>query len=532
MTEMSGVGYRAAAAYVSISCLAFFLIFCHLGERLMWGDELTTALLAVNIEKFGLPKVSDGKNIVTYMGEETDADTYGNWTWSPWLSEYLAAGSFMLFGQTTTAARLPFAVTGFLSVALIAFVAFRIYGSHEVAVMSMLFLTASEAFILHARQCRYYSLVIFAEIVFIGGVYLLLKGRRAAGVALLAAALTVQFYSNYIVVAGNLAAFIVLVVIVYKRYDKLWRSAAAVFSFFTLAAMPWIVYARPWRQAGRIGRENIAEKIVYYLWEMNFHIVALVIFIVPIVYSFRKKSMKQPNEGRTRQPSDDMETFLWILIPAVVASVSLAPGVFLRYLLPIFPAAFVLQAAILNRYIGGKVIRYACVLILCLTNYAAYYPLYPIKLLDPSNIPFRIHSPALPLTKLIRETYTPYTDRLWDVVNFLKKEGAGGETVFIAESALPLMFYNGMKIIDARSERGKNLKAFPDWIFSKSASVPADDPPMYPSKEIADLYIPISLRVHTSRKCGSIPEPDMHESFTSKDMEELLVFRKIKARMP
>ncbi|MBF0319402.1 MAG: glycosyltransferase family 39 protein, partial [Nitrospirae bacterium] len=221
---MSRLDYKTAAAYVLISCLAFFLIFYHLGDRLMWGDELTTALLAVNINKFGLPKVSDEKNVITYIGEEIDADKYGNWIWSPWLAEYLAAASFKLFGQSTAAARMPFAIIGFLSVALIAFAAYRIYGSHEIALMSMLFLAASEAFVLHARQCRYYSLVIFAAIVLILGVCLLLKGRRAGGITLLATALTIQFYTNYIVVAGSLAALFILAVVVYKRYDKLWRS--------------------------------------------------------------------------------------------------------------------------------------------------------------------------------------------------------------------------------------------------------------------------------------------------------------------
>ncbi|MBF0567316.1 MAG: glycosyltransferase family 39 protein [Nitrospirae bacterium] len=520
---MSRVDCRAAAAYVFILLLAFFLIFYHLGDRLMWGDEAETALLAVNIEKFGLPKVSDGVNTITYMGDNIDTDNNGNWTWSPWLSEYLTAASFKLFGQSTTTARLPFAIAGFLSVALIAFVVYRIYGSHEISVMSMLLLSTSEVFVLHVRQCRYYSLVIFAEIVFIWGVYMLLKGRRVAGIALAAAALTIQFYGNYIVVAGSVAAFVVLAVISYKRYDRLWRSASAIFIFFTLTALPWIVYARPWRQAGYVGRENIAEKVVYYLWEMNFHIVALVIFIVPPIYIL----ITSPNEDRQRQPADDIEMFLWILIPSVAASVSVAPGVYLRYLLPLLPAVYVLQSVILKRYIGGKAIRYILVLILCLTNYAAYYPLYPIKLLDPSNVPFKIHQPGLSLPTLIRETYAPYADRTGDVVRFLKKEGADGQSVYIADSGMSLIFYNGMRVINAKNELIGNLKELPDWIFTESVAVQAKKaPPIYPPKEIADNYIPISLKVHASGKSGSIPEPDMHESFASKDMEELLVFRK------
>lgn len=524
---MPAINYKAAVLYVLIGCLALFLIFYHLGERPMWGDELTTALLSVNIIKFGLPKVSDGKNSITYMGEGIDSDKYGNWTWTPWLAEYLTAVSFKLFGQTTAAARLPFAIIGFICVALMAFVVWRIYGSHEISLMSMLFLTTSEVFILHVRQCRYYSLIVAAEIVFIWGVYVLLKGRRQAGTALLAAALTVQFYSNYIVIAGSIVALCVLLATIYRRYDGVLRGGAAAFIIFSALSMPWILYARPWRQAGHTGNENIVEKVVYYLWEMNFHIVALIIFLVPLIYQL----IKPHDEQRVRQPADDVQLYLWILIPSVAATVSLAPGVFLRYLLPLLPASLILQSVILKRCLGrgacGRVVRVALVLVLCLTNFAAYYPFYPIKLLDPSNVPFKIHSPGLSLPTLIRATYTPYSDRPGDVIKFLKKEGAEGQSVLTSDSGMSLIFYNGMRIINSSTESLENLKELPDWIFTESAAVlPKRQPPMYPSKEIAALYTPITLRVHASRKCGAIPEPDMHESFSSQDWEDLLVFRK------
>ncbi|KWT85002.1 ArnT family glycosyltransferase [Candidatus Magnetominusculus xianensis] len=520
---MPQIDYKAVAGYVLVLCLAFFLMFYHIGERPMWGDELTTALLAVNIGKFGLPKVSDGTNTITYMGEGIDADKYGNWTWSPWLAEYLAAGSIKIFGKSTAAARLPFAITGFLSVALLGFIVYRIYGSHEISLMSMLFMSTSEVFILHVRQCRYYPLIVFAEIMFIGGVYLLLKGRRTAAVTLMAAALTIQFYSNYIVVAGTLIAFAFFTAYIYKRYDKVISTGAAAVILFAVAAAPWIVYARPWRQAGYAGKENIIEKIAYYLWEMNFHITALIVFIVPLIYL----AIKSMNDNRERQVADDMEAFFWILIPYVIATVSLAPGVFLRYLLPLLPAVFVLQSAILKRYIGSQAVRLACAALLCLTNYAAYYPLYPIKLLDPINIPFQIHQPRLPLTTLISAAYTPYADRTGDIINFLKKEGADGQSLFIADSGMSLIFYNGMRIINTKTDIAGNIKELPDWIFTETAAVlPKKPPPMYPSKEIADLYTPITLKVHASRKSGSIPEPDMHEFFAPEEMEDILVFRR------
>ena len=51
--------------YVAIVLFAAFALFYHLDDRLLWGDEAETALLAVNITKFGVPTVTDGKNVVT-----------------------------------------------------------------------------------------------------------------------------------------------------------------------------------------------------------------------------------------------------------------------------------------------------------------------------------------------------------------------------------------------------------------------------------------------------------------------------------
>ena len=77
------------------------------------------------------------------------------------------------------------------------------YRDHWITLASIVLLSSSEIFLLHARQCRYYSLSVLAQIVFIYAIYQLLAGNRK-GVGILALALILQFYSNYIIVLANL----------------------------------------------------------------------------------------------------------------------------------------------------------------------------------------------------------------------------------------------------------------------------------------------------------------------------------------
>ena len=190
-----------AGCYMVFFGFAFFLLFYHLDNHLLWEDEAETAVLAKNIVQFGVPRTFDGTNYIVLHGA-IDETSKHIWIWSPWLQEYVAATSFSLFGPTTWAARAPFALFGWCSLVLLARVAFKIYRSHWIALSSALLLGTSEVFLLHARQCRYYSISVFAEILLMYGIHQLCAKKRD-GVWLAALALILQFYSNYIIAVGE-----------------------------------------------------------------------------------------------------------------------------------------------------------------------------------------------------------------------------------------------------------------------------------------------------------------------------------------
>ena len=161
--------------------LAAILLFWGLTEKYLWQDEAVTAVLAVRMLKFGRPMAYDGKNLLTIDMQDEDDDAslskrtkepqaaidyyyeQGNfkrdttWKWQPWGLFAIAAVGIKLFGQTTLGARLPFALAGFATVPLLFYLVRRQFGSFQAAALSAVLLVCNSYWILHARQCRYYS---------------------------------------------------------------------------------------------------------------------------------------------------------------------------------------------------------------------------------------------------------------------------------------------------------------------------------------------------------------------------------------
>ncbi|MBF0319405.1 MAG: glycosyltransferase family 39 protein [Nitrospirae bacterium] len=497
-----------------------FVLFYNLDGRLLWNDEAETALLAGNVIKYGLPKVVvDGKNLIAYTATSADSNEKQVWIWSPWLKEYVAAASFSLLGKSTAAARLPFAVAGFLGVVLFARLVFTMYGSHETAIIAMLFFISSELFILHVRQCRYYSTVIFAEVWLILGLYHLFNARYRRGALHMAMALAVQFYCNYIIVIGNVLAIALTALIANEHNRRLsWRYIASGLAAFTLMAAPWILYARPWVQKGFIYMNFYFNNLRFYAVEVNFHLFPYILLLIPAGY----KAFKWGTGGKRLFPADNtprqsaVEFFLWILIPLQLIIFSLAPGQFLRYVTSLIPVVSAIQALLIMRYIKAALVRYVLAGLICLTN---FLPVYGLYLLNYG------HKPAFPIINLVRSIAAPYSDRMEDVIRFLKKEAAPNESILVFDTEFPLMFYTGMQIIDGRLHSEKPIQK-PDWIFLKCVSCMFDIEPMELPASILNGYNRIEIEVHNTKTGGMIPDPDRYEYFSAEDKETFAIYKR------
>lgn len=506
--EVSQSSKAFLIAYVLLFVSAFWLLFYHLDSHLLWGDEAETTLLARNVVQFGVPQTFDGTNYVLLHGTIDETPTHV-WIWSPWVQNYLAASSFILFGQSTWAARAPFALIGWCCLPLLALLVFKIYRNHWVAIGAVALLATSEVFLLHARQCRYYSVAVFSEIIFIFGVFEMLALRRR-GLWLAALALVLQFYSNYIIAVANLPALFCVAWMLWNHGKTAVLQAAAVPAILAVAALPWLLYAHPWKQTWAIGDAHYPAKALQYLATAHFLFVPLCIFVLPPLgwLSNRRKPEVLP------KIAVQWERFLLLLMPLYLGVILLAPGCYTRYELPLLPLLCVLAAAWIFRYVKWRALAIALLLVQMTTNFFPVVSAFPFR----NGHPFRF-----PLADYISGLAGPYTNRLADVLDFFKSHARPGQTVLSNDPEFPLAFYTRLVVIDEKFMSPIPGRP-PDWILPLPASAVAPQPPVPPPEDIKRYYTPIFLRTHDSPLGDSVPDPGLYQYHTAPSYALFLIY--------
>jgi len=499
-----------AACYAAVLAFTGFLLFYHLENHLLWGDEAETAVLARNVAHFGLPVTQDGTNYIILHG--TIDETRGHvWTWSPWLQEYLAAGSFLLFGPTTWAARAPFAFIGLVSVMGLGWVAWKIFQRHRIALAAMLLLGTSEVFLLHARQCRYYSISVWCEILLLYAVYLLFRGNRR-GVWLAGVALVLEYYSNYIIAVANVPALLVLAWMLRKPEQRGVRRVAAILAILAAAALPWMIYARPWRQGVVFGGEDYWLKGLGYLTQIHFYFMPLCFLLLPLLGLMGKRKKTPP---RAPEPSRPWERFILILLGLYFVVIVFTPGFFLRYLLPILPAICLVAAVWVFRYIKWPALAAAVIGLQAATN------LFPLVtgFAIPGRPPLRF-----PVVEFVEGMATPYTNRFADVLDFFNREARPGDRVLSFDPEFPLIFYTKLKIVDGRLA-GDAPMQWPRWILPLPASGVMSQEPAQPPADLDARYDEITLEVHDSPLGDSYPQPGAYQYHTSEKRAPFVIYK-------
>jgi Dolichyl-phosphate-mannose-protein mannosyltransferase len=148
---------RSHWPFAIVAVVGAVLIFTNLGSDYLWEDEGDTAALASNILKFGVPKAWDGGAFLdSDHGARLNRDLV--MVTHPWIQYYLTAASFLVFGENTFAARIPFAIAGWMSILLVYLFVWRLFGNRRTAFSAAALLVFSVQFLLYAKQCRYCAL--------------------------------------------------------------------------------------------------------------------------------------------------------------------------------------------------------------------------------------------------------------------------------------------------------------------------------------------------------------------------------------
>jgi hypothetical protein len=508
---------RAVAVAAAVVVLvASFLVFFRLDQRLLWVDEAETALLGRSILIYGVPKAYDGKTLVSQeAGREYHADYV--WRWTPWLEKYLAAGSFAVLGESTFAARLPFALVGLLSVVSVYPLALALFRDRWVGVLAMAFLAFSVPFLLHVRQCRYYSLAILASIWIVYFFVALGRGRRGA-VAGLTAAMTVLFHSNTLAFLGTAAGLVPCVVVL--RFDRAaLRRGTLAAGLLLLLNLPWALY---FDILGKTEEKLYAfsENFRSYLELTNrytFPAAAPVIFLV------------LARLLRRRRPLLDAQTWrpflaLVALLAVYVVTISAAPWFFYRYTVNLLPLAAVLLAFMCRGVlrwsrIAGTLFT-AGLLLTAIFHQLSVWPMgLPKYNLQPEGRSFPIYDTFFPLGNYLHELTHPYVGPMEHLIGYLSQNAQPGDRIFISYGDLVLKFYTEHEVRGGQS--GQTLTGWPEpeWVIIRSFFRFADRPQLRSDAE--KMLAWLNNDVHGSDyqqepvswadvPWDDIPEPQLH----------------------
>ena len=356
-----GISKKEWFALAPVLAVAAVFLFLNLGTKYLWQDEAFTAVLGARMMKYGKPLAYDGVNLLTgdmfflenaknldsrtespqaairyYVGRhDFKADT--TWTLNPWAIFCLAGASISLFGRDTVAARLPFAIAALLTVFFVYLLVRRYFNDALIAWLAAAMLVANVFWIIHSRQCRYYSLSCLFLMLTLITFMQWQAGRRFGGVLFVLSAwcwFQMDYGSFWPMIGILLAA---AAIACWPRIS----SVAAVGAAIGISVAPWVWY---YELADRLRPGPVPSwtyKFLLNLFHMNqFLLPGLVLAAALMVLWFRwSKTIASARMVLTVSIAMLLAALIWV--PTVTQYA------FLRYIVHLSPLAAIVTAWVL-----------------------------------------------------------------------------------------------------------------------------------------------------------------------------------------
>lgn len=461
---------------------SFLLIFLGLGDGALQVDEGMDTFVSTTILKFGVPMHSDGVNATMLFADIYD----GLFIYRTWLPYYLQAFSLEVFGHTTFAARLPFALVGVSSVIALYFLTLKLTGNKFTAFLAALLLSSSVPALIYFRTARYVGLPILLTIFLLYFYIRIFEDKPWKSFPFIIVAI-LYFHSMYVAFAGIILGILIHFCMFRKKIRhenaRLVPRCALIIGIFTL---PWIVVIAPVfphisqfyvDTSDLIDTSKIGwfKHFAGYLFQLNNYIFPFILF--PVLFLKHLKPFKL-----------QIQLLLICTLTLLVAS-SPHSIPMQQYISAAFPLLAILLAMILTLFMK-KIIWAPIVLagILISTNLFHIGPLLPLKYIVPQraiasdsqnlylNYAFQTFNREIRLTSVFNEhlyqIFHPYRGPLDKIVKFFKTHGNKGQTCYIDNESESLAFYTGMKVY---ANETLNVSAPPDWIVLRGDQRMLDD---------------------------------------------------------
>ncbi|MEA3489887.1 MAG: glycosyltransferase family 39 protein [Candidatus Omnitrophota bacterium] len=413
---------------IILTIIAAVLIFANLGNQYLWQDEAETAVLAKNTLKYGFPRAYDGKNFVnprlqTYYGMGFGKNH--EWLYHPWVQFYVTAFSFLLFGESTFTARLPFAIIGVVNVLMLYLLAYRLTRERFIAACSAFLLTFSVPYLLLMRQCRYYAPAVFLVLViffFYSGYIRRGKIRdlilSSAGLA----ALAYTVHGMFVPVFAALGLHYLFFSFDRKTFPKVISAAILVI----VLVAPWFFVSQSLGHTGKITPGNLWQNLEFQVRMINKYIFPLVFF--GAVYLARLIWKKRFAVHLTKDERGSAILISMVLLTSILAFCFAEQRNF-RYLVYFIPLLGMMEGMILWR-----LYRFSRVL---LVSFLAVSVMTGV---------FNMGTPNFLFPKYLYEITHDYDGPVEGIVKFLGENAGPDDTVKLIFGDLPLIFYTDLKV--------------------------------------------------------------------------------------
>ena len=446
------------------------MIFQNLDNSALQLDEGSDTFISTTLLKFHFPRHSDGINSSMLFANVHD----GLFVYRPWVPYYIQSFSLSLFGQTTFAARLPFALIGVFAVIFLYRFALKFTDQQFVAFLAAFFLASSIPALIFFRTARYVGVPILLSILLLNFYIDIYKNKKWNPTGLIVISI-IFFHTMYVEFAGIIAGVLIHFFIHIKKVLPENRQRAAWAAGITgVFCIPWFIFISPvFPQVYKylasmsmlidLSWQGAFKRFLGFLFQINNYLFPFI--FLPLLF------LRQ-----IRPFTNQVSLLLLCIITTLLTALAHAMPL-LQYISAGFPLLFLLLAILLaNTFSKYPVTRSLLVALLITTNWIHIGLFSPLKMALKDHPAWFQKSPYLKnvYDSFIREINfkSVYFDYLYEIshdykgpldkiVTFFKTHGSPGDSCYIDNEGESLAYYTGMKIIHRDDISALDT---PDWI--------------------------------------------------------------------